>query len=136
MASHITFEHQRLHLSLRHHEAQPEGDFRDLFGETFLLHSRLLLEFFYGEEKRKDDAFAIHYLDSKSTWKPNKPSWFEEHCTRCNKLLVHLSYRRVGYKKDNQMKWSLRDKAAHLDKEWIAFISALPPERQAWFRFP
>ena len=134
MASHIEFEHRRTHVSFKLHLRQYAGDLRDLLGETFLLHSRNLLEFFYGDEKRGGDARAIHYLDAQSTWKPNKPVWFEDHCIRCNKLLVHLTYERVSYKADGKMRWSFGDKVAHLEQEWQAFISALPPERRAWFK--
>ena len=62
--------------------------------------------------------------------------WWEEDKERCNKLLNHPAYERVGYEKTGELKWKrdFRQQAAHLQNEWKAFLDSLPPERRAWFR--
>ena len=65
---------------------------------------------------------------------PTVPVWWEEDKERCNKLLNHPAYERVGYAGELKWKRDFRQQAAHLQNEWKAFLDSLPPERRAWFR--
>ncbi len=53
-------------------------------------------------------------------------------------LLNHPTYERVEYEKAGRMMWkgSFQKRAAHMEREWKAFLTSLPPERRAWFSTP
>lgn len=138
MASHIAFEVERLRFVANHQAFMDGSNHGAALGESFLIHLRNLIDFFYAPRRLKNDAIAADYLDSGSTWIPNTPSWWKEDKARCNKLLHHPTYDRVAYEQGGELVWkrSFRDQAVHLLSEWNAFLGALPPHRQAWFNVP
>lgn len=64
----------------------------------FLVHTRILEDFFYGNPESKSDAHAKHYVED---WDKQSPKDIEEWRERINIFLSHLSYARVTkeYKK-------------------------------------
>lgn len=99
--------------------------------EGFLLHARILRDFFINDQ-RQDDVLAIHFFDDVTVWEDIKQSlcpYLRRHKQRINKYLAHLTYDRLR-----------RDKLWHIDtiyeelvQAWQQFYSSLPQERQALF---
>jgi hypothetical protein len=118
---------------------QTDSDQRSkmLMFEGFLIHFRNVMEFFWGKNDKAavDRARATDYV-SPVYWKPTTPSWYSENSRRCNKLLSHPSYDRIGYTEAGTIDWRFNEELGDLQREWSKFIQALPPERQKWFGHP
>ncbi len=73
--------------------------------ESFLLHSRNLIEFYYDLKKYKNsDARAHDYFDEKIKWEDIRPNIdYKDFKININKQISHLTYDRV--------KFTLSDKA-------------------------
>jgi hypothetical protein len=127
MAPHLGFEIERLRFVANHQNFMDGSNHGAVLGESFLLHFRNLIDFFYTPGKYPTDVVASHYTDSNSSWTPNTPAWLKDDKERCNKLLSHLTYDRVTYAKNDELKWkrSFRDQAAHLLSEWDSFLASL-----------
>jgi len=100
--------------------------------EDFLLHSRVLRDFFVQEPKNKDDVSASHFFDDPSIWNSIKSShcaYLQKNRTRLNKYLAHLSYDRLNEDK----RWDIKKIFNEINNVWKAFYSILPPERRIWF---
>lgn len=74
------------------------GLLRNAVLDSFLIHARALVDFFYRKPKHTD-AVAGDYLDDtgKAYWEEhysNAPDWFEDIRTRINKGVAHISYDR------------------------------------------
>jgi hypothetical protein len=130
MASHVFFEYHRFDLAASNPAFRRSDELGGLVREALLIHFRILLGFFYGSKQQQDDVIVSDYT---STWIPNVPTWLEEYKQRCNKLLAHLTYKRVGYVDSNDMVWVLDDKIQHLRSEWQLFLNSLPADRKVWF---
>lgn len=63
------------------------------FVESFGIHLRNLIDFFY-DEGHGDDVTARDFLDAGTAWTPNKPDRLEKARTRVNKELSHLTQSR------------------------------------------
>ena len=66
--------------------------------ESFLVHARNLVHFFYPQNPFKTDVLAEHYFES-GQWdsiRPEMPEPLEKIRTRANKELAHLTYERLS----------------------------------------
>ena len=109
--------------------------FRNAMLETFLIHYRNLLDFFYADKKRSlaHDVRAADYVIDAKRWRERRPRMDKEATSnreRVNALLAHLTYRRLRYDERN---WSDRRMLRQIEELLAAFAEQLPPRRRRWF---
>jgi len=66
--------------------------------ESFVIHCRGLIEFFYPQHPRHDDVIAADYISLSMKWEEIRPDLSEVLSTakrRSNKELAHLTYERL-----------------------------------------
>lgn len=107
--------------------------------ESFLLHTRVLHDFFFksrnsNDPKKNDDSVASDFVPDWSSVRPQKGEYLgnKDRFERLNKALAHLTIRRVEYDQ-LQKAWNvdaIKDEVGNLIE---AFQLNLPPERKAWF---
>jgi len=98
--------------------------------EVFLLHSRVLTEFFRATPKR-DDVVASDYVPE---WVPGGDVEFlVKALNATNKRWGHLSIYRLDTAQvaSDLKRWS--DNAHHLSMAWELFLGKLSLERRKWF---
>ena len=106
---------------------------KNLLMEGFLLHVRVLLDFFIGEPK-KDDVSARHFYKDESVWtreSPNLCTYLRDpdHRKRVNKKLAHLTYSRLTEKEE----WDFPAIRKDIDEAWKKFQSLLDERDRDWF---
>ncbi len=102
--------------------------------ESFLLHLRNLIDFYYLSGEPKDYILAEHYVGNVTQWGVDRPKMtplLKDAQKRVNNFANHLTYKRLVWDK----KWSFADISAHLEKLRSCFIRHLPPNRKDWFQF-
>ncbi len=104
--------------------------------EVFLLHARLLRDFFYHgrKESHKTDILAEDFFDTPDQWKRPTFSYLLEKQTQLHRALAHLSYDRIGYKERGENNWQYKTITSELEEAFKMFLGALPGERKAWFK--
>jgi hypothetical protein len=110
--------------------------FRNALLETFLIHYRNLLDFFYADQRRTlaHDVRAADYVADAKRWRARRPPMDKEamgNRERVNAQLAHLTYRRLKYKERN---WSDRRMAQQIEQLIATFGQQLPPRRRRWFQ--
>ncbi len=77
--------------------------------ESFVVHLRNLIDFFYGKREHPDDVIATDFFDSPGAWIPGaKPSSLETAGERANKEVNHItSKRKAGMDPDKP--WKLNE---------------------------
>jgi len=103
--------------------------------ESFVLHVRNLIDFFYLPKKsRFDDILAEDFVTNVPQWKEDrlglKSPLMDEAKTRVDKLAAHLTYKRLTL----DPKWKFADIRADLQHVFNCFFNHLPPGRTAWFQ--
>ena len=97
--------------------------------ESFLVHLRNLLDFFYSEPKRASDCSAGDYLPDVAAWRQE----IEEHLLsptneilrRIHKDLAHLTYDRIG-KEPEDRQWEVTRIALAVVRVMTAFRRDVP----------
>jgi len=77
------------------------------FIESFVIHARVLLDFFYPFKHRQDDVIAIDFFDRPKTWeeaRPEKTDILKKIHKRVGKEAAHLTYSRLKVS-DEQKNW-------------------------------
>ena len=113
----------------------PRG-FRNAMLETFLIHYRNLLDFFYADQRRTvaHDVSAADYVIDPRGWKERRPRMDREATAgreRVNAQLAHLTYRRLKYRQRN---WSDRRMLRQIEELIEQFAGQLPARRRRWFQ--
>jgi hypothetical protein len=109
--------------------ADPDPAFAAI--EHILLHFRILIEFFFPKKKGHGYVNAEHYGVPRNP----RPDWADNYERRCNELIAHLSYNRIGKRHGNKHHWpDILEKCKLMDAEITSFLNALPPDRRVWFR--
>ena len=110
-----------------------EGRAASALVESFLLHARVLRDFFCRSPRPKpDDVIAADFV---SGWVPPADSsypYLASQKTRLDKALAHLSIARMQYVGDNKT-WDLPAIRGELDGIIEQFLQALPATTSAWF---
>jgi hypothetical protein len=79
--------------------------------EFRVLHHRVLLEFFYGPAKHRDNIVAWEFIDNwQSTHNRAGVVWLEDYMNRCHTLLAHVSTTRTELQKRGLKAW---------DRDWL-----------------
>ncbi|MDD5055301.1 MAG: hypothetical protein PHZ00_03460 [Candidatus Peribacteraceae bacterium] len=110
--------------------------------ESFLLHTRILTDFFFPSQnlKRSETWDVILASDYLPEWNLSRESHLENNCVylgnnyeRINKALTHLSYSRSKYKTIALKKWKYDKIHEELSATWHDFWRQLTDEQQNWF---
>ncbi len=87
-------------LGNRHHS--DDGIVENALLESFTVHARTLLDFFYGERRKPDDALAADFFDG-NIWERSRPKLsgrLGEVNRRVGKEIAHLTYYRANVPRD------------------------------------
>ena len=117
---------------LRQGEVPVAGELHDAVLESFAVHTRNLIEFFFGTPKdRKDDVRAEHFFGDPTRWREiagDKPPDFAEAQKRANKQISHLTYARVGLTQEEKG-WLIADLGRKLLDLGVKFVAAADEDR-------
>ena len=102
--------------------------------ESFLLHARVLRDFFFRKPKFDDDVVAEHFLPDWSAHRASLGPYLTAHELRLNKALAHLTTMRLDYDKAEK-KWEVSTIRDELQPVIDSFLSKLPRDRQRWFDY-
>jgi hypothetical protein len=109
--------------------------------ESCLVHTRILLDFFYPrinpEKSKYEDVFVTDYLPDRCHLPPEfqkllvEPAWLRDYRDQLDWRLAHLTMRRMRFKKNPA--WCPERQFEHLERLIAGFLAALPPTRRALF---
>lgn len=97
--------------------------------ESFLVHLRSLIDFFY-KEPRDDDMGAVQFLPDSKDWTPpdSERKALREARSRTNKELAHLTHDRVG-KTLSEKEWDFPDLHARIWRVMERFLDDADDEK-------
>lgn len=101
--------------------------------EFRVLHHRVLLEFFYGPAKHRDNIVAWEFIDN---WQSDHDRaalpWLDGYMTRCHTMLAHISTTRTLMKKRGLKDWGDEWKVVdlHLDQIISEFLGGLSKDHK------
>lgn len=102
--------------------------------ESFALHARSLVDFFFRDKGRSDDAFAAHYFEQGewATLRPQPGPWIREvkhpDLDRFGKEIAHLNYHRVTLA-ERAKGWPVVQIAGAIGEALWSFVSNVDPAR-------
>jgi len=104
--------------------------------ESFLLHARVLRDFFCREGKG-DDVVARHFVSGWTQPPVSEYSYIsdQKQKDRLNKALAHLTTARVRYDSEGKQ-WDVDKVRCEIERMIDRFLSELPDDRRAWFKEP
>jgi hypothetical protein len=94
--------------------------------ESFVVHTRILIEFFYPKDLVCDTTMIA--ADYVPDWKEDIPEWLDKVRKRAHTRLAHLTYDRVHESKDNE-KWDERVIGKHLNQLMSKFMAEVSLDR-------
>ena len=105
--------------------------------ESFVIHYRALLDFFYAKPRR-DDVSANDYFDSVDEWpklRPPETEVLKLSRKRAGKEIAHLTYARLDVTPETKG-WRFRQITEDLNRVIQAFLDNIPRERlgDAWLQ--
>lgn len=77
-----------------------QGPIANALLESFIIHTRNLVNFFYNDNPKKDDIVAIDFFSSPDEWiknRPSQPEVLESAKDRAEKELAHLTWKRISH---------------------------------------
>ncbi|NQU77186.1 hypothetical protein HQ544_00660 [Candidatus Falkowbacteria bacterium] len=93
---------------------------RNLLVESFALHMRVLIDFFYSDERKyDDDIVAQDLLPDDVRWKELRPpliKLLKEAKTKADKQLAHLSCNRIILEKEGRKGWKILEISNEINK--------------------
>jgi len=98
--------------------------------ESFIIHTCLILDFFYKPPRKADDASVIHFIDDIKKWKRLRPSYdkyFRKFHRRRSREVVHLSYKRLEVEKSEKL-WDIGKIVPNIRELLSAFFEAANPD--------
>lgn len=98
--------------------------------ESFVIHYRVLFDFFY-VEPRGDDSSAGHYFDSAEDWarlRPPKTELLRKSRKRTGKEIVHLTYARLDVSPETKG-WQFQRIAEDINRVVQMFLQNVPTNR-------
>lgn len=134
-SEHVTYEIRML-VATMSFLSKPDGETdwvaSSAYLESFVLHLRNLIDFFYTPRRSRDLILAEHYVSDVAQWTadrgPITPLLSREK-RRANKLIAHLSFGRLITDKT----WDWGVIRAELQRVINCFLNHLPGIRKAWF---
>jgi hypothetical protein len=129
---HIIYEMWKYRQSVAYYEKiQLAGG--DAALEFRVLHHRVLLEFFYGPPKHRDNIVASEYIDDWNVLHDRAAlPWLNDYVTRCHTMLAHISVERSRLKRAGLKSWgsSWMIVEPHLDRTIEEFVVGLKKEHR------
>jgi hypothetical protein len=103
-----------------------------VFVECFLLHARVLRDFFCRSGNKSDDVTADEFVSGWSA--PPVSDYHTLHGEKCrlDKALAHLTTTRVQYDTSGK-EWDLGAIRQELENIIMRFLASLPADKAAWF---
>jgi len=96
--------------------------------ESFAIHVRALIDFFYTPEK-EDDVVAVHFFSTQTEWTKARPRKTEEELkrikNRVNKEVAHLTYARQTVK---TKEWPFKELLTDMNKVVDVFVAQVPKD--------
>jgi len=92
---------------------------KNLLIESLALHTRVLIDFFYGTKKYSDDIIAEHLLPDNINWnnvKPKIPQILMDAKNKADKQLAHLSTKRLELQKQEKNGWRFNEISEEMNK--------------------
>ncbi len=122
-------------------EKEPSARQRIVMLECFLLHSRVLRDFFNGT-KCGNDVQATHFFQHDASWNTDAEATSKRFSylgsskesrsyVRLNRALAHLSYDRIAFESDKV--WRISEIFQEIAAAWAEFWDLLDVEQQEWF---
>ena len=140
MAGHVAFEMAAMRAASANYRAQ-----KDAFAaEAFLLHARVLAEFFWTKKKTKypDNCRAADFVDQK-VWGPERAKLdkqvLKRNVDQVNRQLHHLSWDRIDQNARNEWSQWVSDFEPienAIVQAWSAFVNVLPNDGATMFTGP
>ncbi|MBZ0167699.1 MAG: hypothetical protein K8I00_12910 [Candidatus Omnitrophica bacterium] len=99
--------------------------------EAYVIHTQVILDFFYQPQMKADDAKALHFIDDIRDWKKSIPPYdryFRKFNRRRSREVVHLSYHRLDIKPEDKT-WYLVKTTEHVKLVVNAFLDHANPEK-------
>ncbi len=99
--------------------------------EAAVIHTQIIIDFFYMPQMKADDAKAIHYIKDVKRWKSALPSYdryFRKFNRRRSREVVHLSYSRLDIKGEDKP-WYLLKTTTHIKRVVNKFLEHADKER-------
>lgn len=96
--------------------------------EFRVLHHRVLLEFFHGPPKHRDNIVAWEYINTwQLTHERAKFLWLDAYVARCHTMLAHISTSRADIAKRGLKAWGREWRVVepHLDRTISDFLGGL-----------
>lgn len=94
--------------------------------ETFLIHARNLIDFFYNDSPRKDDVVAKDFVSDWETLRPTFTVLLVETRDNANKHLTHLTYARIDL--TEPWKWHFEEIESNLVEVLNKFFETVSEE--------
>lgn len=116
---------------IRSHWKAANQPTKNLLMEGFLLHARVLRDFF-GTPRRQDDVSACNFFEDDSGWQTRSKQlcpYLEKNRKRLNKKLAHLTHSRLTEDEN----WDFPAIRDEISEAWQAFLSALSESQRQWF---
>jgi hypothetical protein len=103
--------------------------------ESYLLHARVLHDFFYKDQSR-DDIVAEQFVANWGSLRPVQDAYLgdEDRKKRLDKAVAHLTLKRLEYDRD-QKKWNIDAVRVAIDGPMKRFLELLPVDRRPWFDY-
>jgi hypothetical protein len=111
-------------------DSQQAAILKNIRLESFILHARNLIEFYYEKSNSKkeriheDDAWAVDFFKEKELWlniRPDIKDWKRKFEKRAAKELAHLTYSRLEISPENKI-WNIFEIANPIKEISILFI--------------
>ena len=113
-------------LALNNPNAPKDQFFKNLLVESLAIHTRVLLDFFYCDEKKyKDDIIAQDFLPSNIEWSKIRPPMadiLKESKNKVGKQIAHLSLDRIKLDKCGKKGWNVSEMYNEMKKVITCFF--------------
>jgi hypothetical protein len=109
-----------------------EGWLTNTLLESFIIHLRALLDFFYGERPKPDDVIAADYF-SQGQWDSIKPPLsdaLKKARSRAHKEVAHLTYERLNVTLETKP-WAFLSLASEVQGTMNLFLKNVSKDRLA-----
>lgn len=106
---------------------------KNIFLESFVLHCRNSIDFFYPPRSIKaDDIIADLYISDVQNWhkiRGDKSRLLDAVGEKVNKQAAHLTFTRLSIEKG----WRVADILREISDLWTKFLSTLSEDKRQWF---
>lgn len=107
-----------------------QGVINNALLESFAIHVRGLIHFFYSNKPQSDDVIAEHFYTKSEEWTDTRPSMskvLQVAKRRADKEVAHLTYARIDITPEAKL-WDFVQIHGELQKAIAAFIGSVPRE--------